>query len=238
MSHGAKTQREKPGRIALRGIAACPTRFSGISRAFIQRSRLSDRHGTAVQRQQQRETGRVRQGHETPRLGQQHDHSQSQARIDRGRVYLRNQEGAQAEQGKLVCSDMADTGLVTGDGCAEGRLHPERLSENKFRPPENGVEGHRIAPENGVAPPLLPQKMVLSGTFFPSRYSIFWRVSRYCHLYWLSRGRGRAMSETKNCMGRTNLGDSARRADAIAAPVVVLGEGFLLIVGHLAIVGR
>lgn len=46
------------------------------------------------------------------------------------------------------------------------------------------------------------------------------------------------MSETKNCMGCTSLGDSARRADAIAAPVVVLGEGFLLIVGHLAIVGR
>lgn len=145
-----KRKGQQSGRTTVCGVAQRLARITRLSFPVIQCARVAGRHGVPVFRIEQRETGRVRQGYEAARMVQRNDHSQGQARITRGRISLRNQEGPQAEQGKLVCPDMADAGLVTRDGYSACRLHAECLSENKFRPPENGVEGHRIAPENGV----------------------------------------------------------------------------------------
>lgn len=137
-------------RSTLCSVAERLARIASLSNPFIQRPRLVGRSGLPVFRVEQWEAGGLRQGYETAWMVKRNNHSQSQARTTRGRVYLRNQEGAQAKQSELVCPHLADARLVTRDGYSAIRIHSKRLSENKFRPPKNGVGAHRIAPENGV----------------------------------------------------------------------------------------
>jgi len=153
MNGKPKTQRQQPGWFAFRRLALPVVGISCLHRPVIQRPRTAGRYGLPVFGQQQWQAGDLRQGHKTARMGQQCDRLQGQAGTTRRWFSLRNEEGAKAEQGKLVCPDLAHAGLVAGDGYSASRFHAERLSENRIRPPENGVGAHRIAPENGVGHP-------------------------------------------------------------------------------------
>lgn len=152
MSHGAQTQKQSPGRLAICSAAVSTPRLPRISWAVVQRSRPVGGRGEAVQRQQQRAAGCLRQGTEAQGMDKPRDHSQSQTRIARNRLSLRNPQGPETQQGELVCADLANARLVVRDGHQAGGLHSERLSENRFRPPKNEVESALIATENEVSP--------------------------------------------------------------------------------------
>lgn len=153
MNGKPKTQRQQQGRLALRRLAVTAIGISCLHRSVIQRPRTVGRYGLPVQGQQQWQTGDLRQSHKATRMGKQCDRLQGKAGIARCWFSLRNPEGAKAEQGKLVCPDLAHTRLVSGNGYSASRFHAECVSENRIRPPKNGVGAHRIAPENGVGHP-------------------------------------------------------------------------------------
>lgn len=150
MNGKPKTQRQQPGWFAFRRLAVPVVGITCLHRPVIQCSRPAGRYGFPIFGQQQRKDSDLRQSHKAARMGKQCDRLQGQAGTTRRWISLRNAEGAEAEQGKLVCPDLAHPRLVTRDGYSASRFHAECLSENRIRPPENGVGAHRIAPENGV----------------------------------------------------------------------------------------
>jgi hypothetical protein len=128
-----KGQKQWAGRDQVRGTTSYSTGLNVISVFELQRTSIINRHFETIFREQQREASPLREGAEASGLEQQRDYSQSQAGVAREGLVIRDEERSEAEQGKLVRTDMAIVRLAARDGYIQIGIPKGCLSENQYQ---------------------------------------------------------------------------------------------------------
>ena len=127
-----KAQGQRTGRITVPGFTERGVGQPGIHRLAIQRPRPSRGYCQAIQRQQQRQAGDLRQGTQAQRLEESDDHSQGERGTSESWVSVYDTARPQTQQSKLVRHHLANARLDAGDGHRAEWIYPFGVSENQF----------------------------------------------------------------------------------------------------------
>lgn len=131
-----KTQKQRAGRVQVCCFTTYGTGLDCLSIAELQRTSIINRHFQTIFREQQWETCPLRKGFEATRMDQQCNHPQGKKGATRQGAVIRNTQGSQAEQSKLVRTYLAVIGLVARDGYSQVGVHQRFISGKQFQTPK------------------------------------------------------------------------------------------------------